>query len=178
MRRIRSSDRLDPASTPFAFLGPRICIFGPSNSGKSTLSVLIGRQLNLPVIHLDRLRHEPGTFDRLRPIAEFHADHARAIQQAEWVIDGNYSSCLDERVERATGVILLDVSTGVSLFRYVKRCLRPEHRLGGVNPARDPVRLAMIRHILGPTRANRQRYRQIFDTIERPKLFLLSGKLS
>ncbi|WP_313442401.1 hypothetical protein [Brevundimonas sp.] len=43
-----------------AELGPRICIMGPSNSGKSTLAVAIGDAKGLEVVHLDRLRHLEG----------------------------------------------------------------------------------------------------------------------
>ena len=42
-------------------LGPRICIMGPSNSGKSTLADAIARACDLPVVHLDQLHHLPGT---------------------------------------------------------------------------------------------------------------------
>lgn len=34
-------------------LGPRICILGPSNSGKSTLALAIRAARGLPVVHLD-----------------------------------------------------------------------------------------------------------------------------
>jgi adenylate kinase family enzyme len=42
-------------------LGPRICIVGPSNSGKSTLATAIGRARGLPVVHLDQLYHRADT---------------------------------------------------------------------------------------------------------------------
>lgn len=42
-------------------LGPRICIIGPSSSGKSTLATLIGQKTNRKVVHLDQLAHEPNT---------------------------------------------------------------------------------------------------------------------
>lgn len=36
-------------------LGPRICILGPSNSGKSTLATAIARKCDLRPVHLDQL---------------------------------------------------------------------------------------------------------------------------
>ena len=36
-------------------------------------------------------------------------------------MDGNYSSCLPQRLARATGLILLDLSTPLSLWRYARR---------------------------------------------------------
>ncbi|MFQ1682408.1 AAA family ATPase, partial [Pantoea dispersa] len=47
---------------PWRFnLGPRICIMGPSNSGKSTLAKAIASKTSFPLIHLDQLHHLPDT---------------------------------------------------------------------------------------------------------------------
>ena len=48
-------------------LGPRVCIMGPSNSGKSTLAEAIARARGLPAIHLDQLYHLPDTDWQPRP---------------------------------------------------------------------------------------------------------------
>ena len=40
-------------------LGQRICILGPSSSGKSTLAAAIGDACGLEVVHLDLLHHLP-----------------------------------------------------------------------------------------------------------------------
>ena len=61
-------------------LGTRICIMGPSNSGKSTLAGAIGRAKGLEVVHLDRLRHVPDTDWVPRPPDAFAALHDRAIE--------------------------------------------------------------------------------------------------
>jgi len=87
-------------------------------------------------------------------------------------MDGNYSSCLDERLSRATGLILLDVPTLTSLWRYIGRCQGKRVRHGGWATQRDPVRLSMLRHIIGPTRANRKRYRVLFEQCSLPKILL------
>ncbi|PHM71881.1 GTPase [Xenorhabdus kozodoii] len=92
-------------------LGNRICIMGPSNSGKSTLANAISRKSNLKAIHLDLLFHLPHTDWQERPIDEFISLHEMAIKEDNWVIDGNYRKYLSQRLSRATGVILLDIST-------------------------------------------------------------------
>ncbi|GBQ92386.1 P-loop NTPase family protein [Asaia krungthepensis] len=154
-------------------LGPRIIVMGPSNSGKSTLSLALAGRLGLPVIHLDLLRFEAGGFETMRPLEAFHDDHQRIIEQESWIIEGNYSSCLSERLERATGAILLDCSTIRSLYRYVRRCRHAGQRAGGFPGAgTEPIRLSMIRHIIGPTRRNRRRYRDVFDRIALPCVIL------
>jgi adenylate kinase family enzyme len=138
-------------------LGPRICILGPSNSGKSTLAAAIGRARGLPPVHLDQLYHRPNTDWEPRPVEAFLALHAAAIRAPRWVMDGNYTRCLPQRLARATGLILLDVPAAVGLVRYLRRTWFPRGRLGALEGGRDSVKWAMIRHIVVTTPANRAR---------------------
>lgn len=97
-------------------LGPRICILGPSGSGKSALAQVIGRAKGVPVVHLDQLYHLPGTDWQPRNQEDFIALHDEAVARGSWVMDGNYSATFADRFERATGVIVLDVPTLVSVW--------------------------------------------------------------
>ena len=153
-------------------LGPRICIIGPSNSGKSTLATAIGRARGLPVIHLDQLYHRPNTDWEPRPAAEFVALHDAAVTGERWVMDGNYSRCFPQRLARATGVILLDTSTAVSLFRYVRRCWFETERFGALDGGKDSIKWSMIRHIAIASQANRKRYQALFESCTLAKLRL------
>lgn len=155
-------------------LGPRICILGPSNSGKSTLAAAIGAVRGVSVIHLDQLHHQPHTDWRPRPAEEFLLLHDSALAADRWVIDGNYSRCVPQRLARATGVILLDTSTGVSLLRYVRRCLFEHDRVGAPEGAKDSVTWAMLHHIAVATRRSRRRYEAVFADIPLPKIRLAS----
>lgn len=83
-----------------AELGERICILGPSNSGKSTLADAIARKRGLPAIHLDRLYHLPHTNWQPRPGEAFVALHDQAIADERWVIDGNYTKCMPQRLQQ------------------------------------------------------------------------------
>lgn len=116
-------------------LGPRICIMGPSNSGKSTLATAIGRARGLTPIHLDLLYHIPNTDWQPRTDEEFIALHDEALSGASWVIDGNYSGCLPQTLARATGLILLDTSTATSLLRYRRRSRLERDRPDGLEGA-------------------------------------------
>lgn len=157
-------------------LGPRICILGPSGSGKSTLGVAIGRKQNLPVVHLDQLHHLPGTEWQPGPAEDFLALHDAAIAGERWVMEGNYTRLLPQRLARATGLILLDVNAPTSLFRYVRRCWFERDRAGTLEGARDRVRWAMLHHIAGPSRRNRRRYGAIFADAALPKVALGSPR--
>ncbi|GAA4178870.1 hypothetical protein [Gryllotalpicola koreensis] len=153
-------------------LGERICILGPSNSGKSTLAVAIGVRRELPVVHLDQYRHQPGTQWLQRPDVEFEALHDAAIAGERWVMEGNYSRWLPERLKRATGLVVLDASTAASILRYIRRTWGRADRAGALQGTRDRIRMDMIGFILGPTRQNRHRYRAVFEGFAGPKTFL------
>lgn len=155
-------------------LGTRICIMGPSNSGKSTLAHAIGQAKSLQVVHLDQLHHLPHTDWVPRSPDEFAILHDLAITGDRWVIEGNYSRLLPQRLERATGFILLDVPTTTSLYRYVRRCWFESDRHGALEGGRDSVKWNMIQHILVATRANRARYRHMIDGISVPKMQIAS----
>jgi len=149
---------------------------GPSNSGKSTLAIAIGRARSLRPIHLDQLYHRPNTDWRPRPIEEFVALHDAAILGSRWVMDGNYVSCLPQRLERASGVILLDTSTATSLLRYLRRSWFERDRPGALAGGKDSVKWEMIRHIAIATRENRKRYSELFDGIALPKVRLATSQ--
>lgn len=157
-------------------LGDRICILGPSNSGKSTLAQAIGQKCNLEVIHLDQFYHWPHTNWQVRPRDEFVALHDAAIAEDRWVMDGNYSVCMQQRFQRATGLIVLDVSTLTSLVRYFYRTLFQSHRAGSLEGGQDSLKWEMIHRILFVTPSNRKRYIQLFNEANLPKIRLVSRR--
>lgn len=153
-------------------LGPRICVMGPSNSGKSTLAAAIGRARGLPVVHLDQLHHLPGTDWVPRPAADFAALHDAAIAGAHWVIDGNYSRLMTARLARATGVIALDLSTVRSLWRYFRRTLFERDRVGNLAGGRERIKWEMIHHIAVATPPRSRRQAAMLGTLGLPSIRL------
>jgi adenylate kinase family enzyme len=157
-------------------LGPRICVLGPSNSGKSTLAAAIGAARHLSIVHLDQYRHRPGTQWELRPDDEFASLHASAIAAERWIVEGNYSTLLPARLQRATGLIVLEASAPASLGRYLRRTLRDHERIGGLDGTRDTVNPEMVRYIIGSGRRARARYAVLFQESRLPKIRLPSRR--
>lgn len=157
-------------------LGDRICVMGPSNSGKSTLADALARKLHLPVTHLDVLYHLPGTDWEPRPFEDFQRLHGEAIGEPRWVMDGNYSQLLPQRLQRATGLILLDISAPLSLYRYLRRSWFQPARIGALEGGRDSVKLVMLRHIAVTSPKNRKRYAKLLPTLSLPTMELRSRR--
>ena len=138
--------------------GKRICIIGPSCSGKSTLAEKLGEILNYPVLHLDQIAHIPQTNWVERPREETQKDHDAFILCPEWIVDGQYKRLMPQRLERADTLILLESNRFTCLFRYLKRCCAKGDRPGKLRGAEKEFSLKMIKFILyrQPKRWNEQ----------------------
>lgn len=129
-------------------LGERICIIGPSSSGKSTLANAIAVKLGAPATHLDQLAFHPDTDWALRPATEFAALHDAAIAEPAWVIEGNYSRTLPQRLKRATGAIVMETGPLGNTFRYIRRTLCETSRIGGLDGAPERLKFEMLRYVV------------------------------
>ena len=100
----------------------RILVIGCCGAGKTTLAEGLGTRLALPVHHLDRLWWLPGWVENSGEV--FDAKLAEILTTDRWVIDGNYSRTLPERLKYADTVIILDYSRAVCMYRTLKRIVR------------------------------------------------------
>lgn len=141
-------------------LGKRICIIGPSSTGKSTLAKSLGERLQIKVCYLDQLAHVPYTNWKLRDKTSFKKDHELFIQQnAEWIIEGNYSTLMPDRFSNATSIIWLDFNRFGSLYRYFQRGIRNSAlRPGNLPGANQQFSVKIIGHILIKAPKNRNKY--------------------
>lgn len=155
---------------PLTALGNRIVIFGPSNSGKSTLAEALARKLAIPAVHLDQLHHNPNTDWVPRPKDEFHELQRAAIEGPAWVMDGNYSALTSERLARATGAIVLDENHWLRLMRYFRRTLFERHRPGALEGQRDSIKWSMIHWVAFGSRHNGARYRALVAQAQLPSV--------
>ena len=138
-----------------AALGSRIAVLGPSNAGKSTLAAALSAKHGAPVVHLDQLRFKPNTDWVMRSDEAFAALHDEAVAKENWIIEGNYSALFPKRLERATGVILLDAPVSLRFLRYLRRTLfRRDERIGALPGGRDSLKWEMIDWILIKSRRN------------------------
>lgn len=160
--------------TPLVTLGHRILVLGPSNSGKSTLASALGTKLDLPVVHLDQLHHQPNTNWVPRPSAEFHALQRAAMQGDSWVMDGNYSALFAERIARATGAIVLDDGPWQRTARYMRRTLFEQNRIGNLEGNQDSLKWSMLHWVLIASRHNGARYRAMIEQTRLPHVFCRS----
>ncbi|RLY04375.1 topology modulation protein [Streptococcus hillyeri] len=111
----------------------RIMIIGSPGAGKSTFAQLLARELQLPLIHLDKLNWIDDKETVSKEVFLERLD--KAVVGSSWIIDGNYGSSMEVRLKRADLVIWLQVPRLVCLYRAVKRYL---HSLFQKNSAGNP----------------------------------------
>lgn len=100
----------------------RIVVLGSPGSGKSTFARDLGARVDRPVVHLDAEFWMPGW--RPRPSDEWTVRHRELIGRDEWIIDGNYGSTIEERLDAADAAVLLVVPRQVALYRVLRRRIR------------------------------------------------------
>ena len=158
-------------------LGHRICIIGPSNSGKSTLADRLGSKIGAKVCHLDQIAHKPNTNWERRPDSDFVADHDAFIAQEKWVVEGNYSVCMPQRFAKSTSVIWLDPPLLGFLWRYINRALKNNPaREGNLEGATQEFSWQLIKFTFFNYPKNRSKYSNLLLGYPKPMLRVTSMK--
>lgn len=97
----------------------RLLIIGSPGSGKSTLARELAQLTGLPLVHLDMLYWNP---DRTRVERDIFLDRLhKALEGDRWIIDGNYISTMDMRMDYCQTIIFLDYPVEVCLEGIANR---------------------------------------------------------
>lgn len=104
----------------------RIHIIGPSGSGKSTYAHHISRLLQIPHYDLDDLYWDNAqqNYGTKMPEDKRNRQLHQILLQDTWIIEGIYISWIQESLQRADRIILLDMSLSSCRWRVIKRYLK------------------------------------------------------
>ena len=84
----------------------RIIVIGCPGSGKSTFSRALQSKTGLPLYYLDMMYWNP---DKTKVEKSVFLDRlASVLQKDAWIIDGNYSSTMETRLQACDTVFFLD----------------------------------------------------------------------
>ena len=101
----------------------KIAIIGYSGSGKSTLANFLGQHYNCEVLHLDKIHFTSNWQERTDN--EMADDMSKFMLQHDWIIEGNYSTCLyEKRMREADCIIYFNFNRVNCLYRAFRRYLR------------------------------------------------------
>jgi adenylate kinase family enzyme len=162
----------------------RIVVIGSGGAGKSTLAGSLGKALELDVFHLD-IYYWNANWKRPTNL-EWIETQQKLVNLPRWIVDGNYITSLDIRLNAADTIIFLDFSRYVCLWRVLIRRIRYHGRTRADMSAGCPERLTFTfiswiwnfpqnerQQILDKLKAN-QKSKQIFvfQTANQVKEFL------
>jgi adenylate kinase family enzyme len=99
-----------------------VLVVGSGGAGKSTLAAGIGARTGLPVIHLDAHHWQPGW--AAPPKDVWAATVTRLTAAPAWVMDGNFSGTLSQRLTACDTVLWLDLPRRLCLWRALRRRVR------------------------------------------------------
>ncbi len=97
----------------------KIIVIGCPGSGKSTFSKELNKITGIPLYHLDNMYWNAD-----KTVVEKQVFLERlffVLAKNEWIIDGNYASTMELRMQACDTVIFLDYSVGVCLDGVKKR---------------------------------------------------------
>lgn len=100
----------------------KILVIGSGGAGKSTFAEQLGQILGIKVLHLDALYWQPGWVEPTK--AEWAATVSALLSGDEWIMDGNYSGTLAQRLAACDTVMFLDLPPLTCAWRILKRLNR------------------------------------------------------
>ena len=113
----------------------RIIVIGCPGSGKSTFSKLLHNITKIPLYHLDMLfwKKDKTTVEK----SVFLDRLLRIIENSEWIIDGNYGSTMELRMEKCDTVIFLDYPLEICLHGVRERKGKPRSDMPWIESDED-----------------------------------------
>lgn len=130
----------------------RIMVIGCPGSGKSTFARALRDITGLPLVYLDQLywNADRTTVDK----AVFRARLAEAMAGECWIIDGNYGSTMEMRLEACDTVFFLDYPTEVCLEGVRTRRGTVREDMPWVETEEDGEFMEFIRQFASESRPN------------------------
>ena len=139
----------------------KIMVIGCPGSGKSTFSKALHKITGIPLFHLDMMywNSDRTTVEK----ADFREKLLNTIQMSEWIIDGNYGSTIETRLQTCDTVIFLDYPLDVCLDGINARRGKARDDMPSVEDEVDPEFIEFIKK---------------FNTQSKPQIINLLSKYS
>ncbi len=121
----------------------RVLVIGCPGSGKSTLAKALHEKTGLPLFHLDMLYWNG---DKTTVSDEVFMERlSRVLAETCWIIDGNYASTLELRMQFCDTVLFLDYPVELCLAGIASRIGQARTDMPWVETETDPEFLEFVK---------------------------------
>ena len=150
----------------------KIIVIGCPGSGKSTFSRSLHQITGIPLFHLDLMYWNADRTTVEKSV--FHERLKDAMQNDRWIIDGNYASTMEMRMEACDTVIFLDYPLDVCLSGIEERRGKPRSDMPWIEPEEvDEEFLAFIKRY---NTENRPKVMALLKKYNRKNLFVFKSR--
>ncbi len=150
----------------------KIIVIGCPGSGKSTFSRELHEITGIPLFHLDMMNWNPDKTTVERPL--FLKRLTEVIQKNEWIIDGNYNSTMELRMQACDTVIFLDYPTELCLEGINARKGKKRPDMPWVEG--EETDFEFIEFIRGYNQESRPRVMQLLEKYADKSIFIFSDR--
>jgi len=151
----------------------KVLVLGSSGAGKSTAAKELGEITGLPVVHLDSIYWQPNW---VRTEKEAWQNKVKEIcTMPKWIIDGNFESTLDYRLNQADTIIVLYYPRTTCLLGIFKRRMthvRPDH----LNSCKEKIDWEFFRYVWTFNRIMIPKILGKLKKLDNKKIFIIKNK--
>jgi len=147
-------------------------IIGCAGAGKTTLAQNLAERLDIPWFSLDKLHWKQGWVSTERAVMATRQQEV--LLREQWIIEGNYTGIIADRLARADAVIFLDFPLHICFPRVLWRSfkyrgqVRP-HMAAGCVENFDPE---FLHYVISFRKERRPELLKIFDSFDGKKIRL------
>ena len=151
----------------------KIIVIGCPGSGKSTFSKALHKITGIPLYHLDMLfwNADQTTVEK----AVFLERLSAVMEKDAWILDGNYSSTMELRMQACDTVIFLDYPLEVCLNGVKSRKGKARSDLPWIEPMEDDREFTDF--IKNYNSQSRPRVMELLKTYAHKNIFIFSARL-
>lgn len=122
----------------------KVIVIGCPGSGKSTISRELHKKTGIPLYHLDMMywNADKTTVEK----SVFLERLSAVLEKNEWIIDGNYASTMELRMEACYTVIFLDYPLDVCLDGIKERRGKPRSDMPWIETEEDSEFIEFIKN--------------------------------
>ena len=149
----------------------KIIVIGCPGSGKSTFSRRLNKITQIPLFHLDMLfwNEDKTTVEK----SVFLERLEKVMKNDEWIIDGNYSSTMEQRMMECDTVFFLDYATDLCLDGIKERKGKPRSDMPWIEEEDD---LEFIEFIKSYNEKSRPQVIELLERYSEKNIYIFSNR--